>query len=141
MVRSYDPKQVAVLFGGQAAHGFADGTFVKVGKLTDAFSLKVGVDGEGTRAKSNDNSGFIEITLMMSSSYNDYLSGIALADQASNTGVLPASVRDNSGSTVCGALSAWVKRIPDREFTKEPNSVTWRIETDELVQFLGGNNT
>lgn len=141
MVRNYDPKQVAVIVGGQSAHGFGDGTFVKVGRMSAQWALKVGVDGEGTRAKSNDKSGFIEITLMRSSSYNDYLSGLAATDELSSTGAVPASVRDNSGSTVFGALTAWIKQIPDDEFTKEMNTITWRLETDELNSFIGGNNT
>lgn len=141
MVKNYDPKLVAVIFGGQAAHGFGDGTFVKAGRISGQWALKVGVDGEGTRAKSNDNSGFVEITLMRSSSYNDYLSGVAALDQASNKGALPLAVRDNSGTTIFGALTAWIKQIPDDEFTKEMNTITWRLETDELTSFIGGNNT
>lgn len=138
-VFTYDPKNVSVIVGGQTGHGFADGTFVKFGRMEPAFNLKVGVDGEGTRAKSNNKSGFIEITLMQSSSFNDVLSGYAAADELSNTGAVPLLVRDNSGRTLATSLTAWVQKYPDVEEAKEVTTRVWRFETDELDIFIGGN--
>lgn len=139
MVLQYDPKIVSCIVGGKIMSGFSDSTFIKLSKNEQAFNLKVGVDGEGTRAKSNNNSGKVEITLMMSSSSNDDLSAFALADQLSNSGAVPVYLKDNSGRTIASALTAWVQKLPDREFTKEASSVTWVLETDELNLFIGGN--
>jgi hypothetical protein len=139
MVLTYDPKQVTVIVGGKIMSGFADGTFVKISRNEQAFNLKVGVDGEGTRAKSNNKSGKVEITLMNSSSSNDDLSGFAAADELSNTGVVPMLVKDASGSTICTAGTSWVQKYPDTEFTKEASTRTWVMETDLLQMFVGGN--
>lgn len=139
VVATYDPKNLSMIVGGQIMSGFGDGTVVKLSRNQQAFMLKVGVDGEGTRSKSNDKSGKIEITLMQSSASNDVLSAYASADELSNTGAVPILFRDNSGRTLATALTAWVQKLPDTEFAKEVSTRTWVFETDTLEIFIGGN--
>lgn len=140
MVLTYDPKNISVIVGGKIAHGFSDGSFIKVSRNEQEFNLKVGVDGEGTRAKSNNKSGKIEMTLMQSSSFNDVMSAFASADELANAGVIPVLVRDNNGTTLCTALTAWVQKYPDVEFAKEVGTRQWILETDDIEIFVGGNN-
>jgi len=130
---------VACIVGGKIGQGFSDGTFIKVERNEQAFSLKVGVDGEGTRAKSNNKSGKITITLMQSSSFNDVLSAFAAADELSNTGAVPFFLKDNSGRTLVTALTCWVQKYADSEFAKEVSTRTWVLETDDIEVFVGGN--
>lgn len=139
MIFTYDPNQVSVIVGGKILSGFGDGTFVKISRNEQAFNLKVGVGGEGTRAKSNNKSGKFEFTLMQSSASNDALSAIAIADELSGKGIVPCAVRDKSGRTIATALSAWVQKLPDSEFAKETSTRTWILETEELNLFVGGN--
>lgn len=138
-VLTFDPKQFSMIVGGKIMSGFSDGTFIKVSRNEQAFNLKVGVDGEGTRAKSNNRSGKYEITLMMSSSSNDDLSGFAAADELSNTGAVPVLLKDGSGRTVCASTTGWVQKYPDSEFAKEVTTRTWVVESDEINMFIGGN--
>lgn len=140
MVKTYDPKAVAVIFGGKIITGFGDGTFVVVERNEQTFNLKVGVDGEGTRAKSNNKSGKITLTLMQSSSSNDDLSAFAAADELSNTGVAPCLIKDSNGTTVCAAATAWIQKPANVEDAKEVGTRTWVIESDEVDMFVGGNN-
>lgn len=139
MVLTYDPKQVAMIVGGNIMDGFADGTFIVAERNEQAFNLKVGVDGEGTRAKSNNKSGKVTITLMQSSASNDKLSALAASDELSNTGAVPVMLKDNSGRTLITALTAWVQKYPNSEFGKEVTTRAWVFETDELDIFVGGN--
>lgn len=139
MVFTYDPKQFSIIVGGKIITGFADGSFIKLERNQQAFMLKMGTDGEGTRAKSNDNSGKITITLMQSSSSNDDLSSYAIADQLNNSGVVPVFLRDGSGRTVASAATAWVQKLPDSEFSNEAQTRAWILETDGLDYFVGGN--
>ncbi len=139
MVKTYDPKQVALIVGGSIITGFTDGTFITAERNEDMWNLKVGVDGIGTRAKSNNLSGKLTITLHQSSSSNDTLSGFAAADELSNTGAVPMLLRDASGRTLCSALTAWVKKYANAEFAKEVSNRVWVMETDQLVIFDGGN--
>ena len=124
---------------GKIISGFADGTFVTAERNEQAWNLKVGVDGEGTRAKNNNRSGKVTLTLMQSSSSNDYLSATAAADELSNAGALPLLIRDASGRTVISALTAWIQKYANGEFAKEVSQRQWVIETDELIMLVAGN--
>jgi hypothetical protein len=139
MAKTFDPKQVSVIVGGHIVQGFADGTFVKVARNNDMFALKVGADGEGARAKSNDKSGTLEITLLQSSASNDVLSGFATSDEISNGGQVPLLVKDGNGTTLVEALTGWVKKKPDVEFGKEISDRVWVFESDKLDMLIGGN--
>jgi hypothetical protein len=141
MVRQYDPKNVSVIFGGKILSGFGDGTFILAERNSQAFQLKVGVDGEGTRAKTNDKSGKVTITLMQSSGSNDDLSAFAVQDELTNSAALPLLIKDNEGTTLLTALTCWVQKFANMEDAKEVSVRTWVLETDELNMFVGGNQT
>jgi ribonuclease HI len=119
--------------------GFADGSFETVARNTDAFALYVGTDGEGTRAKSNNKSGKVTITLAQSSDSNAILSGIAALDELSNNGIVPLLIKDNSGLSLYAAETAWIVKQPDSEFGREIGSREWILETDSLAMFTAGN--
>ena len=138
-VKTYDPSQVAIIIGGFPVTGFADGSFVTVERNEDAFALYVGTDGEGTRAKSNNKSGRITITLAQSSDSNAVLSGFAQADELSNSGVVPVLVKDNSGQSLHSAETAWIVKAANSEYAREVGTREWVIETDVLVTLPAGN--
>lgn len=138
-MKTYDPKNILITLGGVAITGFADGTFVTVRRNSDTWSLQMGADGEGTRSKSNDKSGQIEIQLMQSSQSNAYLSNLALADELNNAGLVPALIKNNLGSDLHAAEQSYVKKPADAEYAKEAGPRTWIIETDNLQTFLGGS--
>ena len=138
-LKTYDPGQVSVILGGKIMSGFSEGSLIKVSRNVDAYTLKIGTDGEGVRTRLRDKSGKIEIMLMQSSDSNDILSAYALADEANNSGTIPFLMRDASGRTVVSAATAWVKKISDVEMGKEVKDHTWVLETDELDMFVGGN--
>ena len=139
MTKTYDPKLVSLIVGGKIVGGFTDGTFIVAERNEDMWTMKVGVDGIGTRAKTNNFSGKVTITLHQSSSSNDDLSALAAADELSNSGAVPLLLRDASGRTLVSALTAWVKKMPNAEFAKEVSNRAWVLETDQLVMFEGGN--
>lgn len=136
---TYNPKKVSVIVGGKIISGFTDGNFIKAARNSDMWSLKTGVDGIATRSKTNDKSGKITITLHQSSPSNDYLSTLALSDEASDTGAVPILIRDSNGTSLVSCLTGWVKKLADGDYEKEVANRVWVIETDELVLFNGGN--
>lgn len=138
-VKTYDPKQVAVIVGSQPLTGFGDGDFVSVERNEDAWTLMVGADGESTRSKNNNRSGKITITLQQSSRSNDYLSQLALADELSGRATTNVMIKDNFGTTLYNAATAWIVKQPAITFAKEAGSREWVLETDELIGVLGGN--
>lgn len=138
-MNTYDSKQVVVIVGGVQISGFAPDTKVIVRRNTDAWTLQMGADGEGTRSKSNDKSGQIEIQLQQGSQSNAYLSNLALADELSNAGVVPTMVKDNLGKSLHVAEQTYVKKITDAEYGREAGTRVWILETDSLQNFVGGN--
>ncbi len=139
-LKTYDAKAISVIFGGRIFTGFAEDAKVSVTRTNDSFSMKSGVDGEVTRSKSNDRSGTVTISLMQTSSDNDFLSGIVAGDELSNTGILPVIIKDNNGTTLHTAPEAWVRKPADDADTKEAGSREWNIDCANLLMHNGGNN-
>jgi hypothetical protein len=138
-MKTYDPKQVQVVVGGVPIQGYADGTFIRVGRRNVAWEMVTGADGESARAKSNDNSGFIEIELMQTSSSNQHLSNIANADELSNAGVVPIMVKDNSGFSLHVSEQSFIEKKPDAAYAKTNQTRVWRFLCENLQDFHGGN--
>ena len=138
MGKNYDPKQVSLILGTHIAEGFADGTFINLERNRDAFTLTKGASGEGARAKSNDKSARCTLTVMQSSLTNDYLSGIATADETSNGGQIPFLLKDNNGSTVAEGTACWVVKKPAVEYSNEITNREWVLEIDNCDILVGG---
>lgn len=101
--------------------------------------MAVGSDGEGARAKSNDKSAEITLTLMQSSASNDLLSSLSRADELTGDGVGPLLVVDRSGRTLIEAATCWIQKPADGEFGREIANREWMIATDSAELFHGGN--
>jgi hypothetical protein len=139
-VKNYDPKLITLICGPKIISGYIDGTFVVAERNEQAFNLKVGVDGEGCRARSRNRSGKITFTLLQSSTSNDDLSDFAVLDEATGGGTFPFLGKDADGTTLLQATTAWVQKFANVEYGKEPAGRVWVIETDELLMFVGGND-
>lgn len=138
MFNAWNPADVSVVVAGNIIGGWGDDTFVTVERSEDAFSLKVGIDGIGARAKNNNRSGTVSLTLMNTSKSNDVLSALAAADELSGQAAFPIMVRDANGTMLATALTAWITKIPTVEFGKEVGNRTWQFTTDSLIIFAGG---
>ena len=138
-LKTYDAKQVSIIVGGAIISGYADGSFVRVERNADQFSLVMGADGEATRSKSNNKSGRFTFTLQQSSDSNAILAGFAALDELSNNGIIPVLVKDNSGNSLHTAAQAWCVKYPSSEYAKESGTKEWVFETDELITFPAGN--
>jgi hypothetical protein len=137
-VKNYDPDRVSMIFGPVILHGLADGSFLTVEYNEDAFTLQVGSDGESCRSRSNNNSARVTFKLGQWSNSNDLLSGLFVADLLSGVGVFPLLIKDNNGTTLHAAETAWITKFPTAEFDREAGSREWVIETDSLQSFVGG---
>ncbi len=140
-LKVYDPDQVVVMFAGLPIRGYADGTFVTIEQVSEAFTEVVGSDGEVTRTKNNDRRCSIKFTLMQSSDSNDVLSAIHNLDlEAPNgVGVAPLAIKDMSGRFQFVAPEAWVKKAPNAEFGKEAGPREWELCCNDPKRFDGGN--
>lgn len=139
MLKTYDPKLVVLTVGGVPISGYADGTFISVERSNDMFTKVAGADGIVSRAKSNDKSGTITVTLAQTSSSNDILSAYAKQDELSNTGVKTVNCKDVSGRSTFFTATAWVRRLPGSEFGKEITNREWVLDCDSLEILVGGH--
>jgi hypothetical protein len=133
LVGDYDAKKVIVTFGGVPISGFADGTFVQVDPNAESFTKKVGADGEVVRAKTNDNTHTVAITLQQSSLSNQYLSTCKAADKLTGLGMKPLSITDLNGGTLFFWPQAWVQTDPSWGFAKESTDRAWTFHTGQIA--------
>jgi hypothetical protein len=136
MVRTYDPKQVAVLIDSKPIGGFADGTSIKVSRSNDMFSKSSGMDGVLSRVKSNDVSGEITLTLAQTSPSNDVLTDFA--NRSADNDVVPITITDLYGTSSYVSAFVWVKKHADVEFSKDISNREWTLEAADLDMFTGG---
>lgn len=139
-MKQYNPRSVAVIIGGKAMQGFADGTFITIKRDEDMWNLAIGCDGIGTRAKTNNFSGTIEMTFHQSSPSNDVLSGYVAADELSSSGAVPFLMREGeTGNSLAAALTCWVKQPAQIEYGKTISNRVWSLHTDNIQIFVGSN--
>ncbi len=138
-VKSYSPDKVQIVFAGEIVSGYSDGTFVTVARDNPSFTSGTGADGEGWRAKSNDKSGTITITLLQTSSSNDAFSALVALDESTGDGVAPFLMKDNSGRSLYSAETAWIEKPADGGFARGGSDREWVIKTDKLNMFTAGN--
>lgn len=139
-VKTYDSKQIAIIVGGIAMSGFAEGSMVKVSRNEDSWKLQMGTDGTPTRSKSNNKSGTITIALMQTSASNAVLSGFAQLDESSlNAGIVTVIIKDLNGATLWTGPQSWVKKPPEGDFESNAKERTWVLEAGELYWLEGGN--
>lgn len=137
-VKRYDPKDIIVTLAGAPMEGFAEGTFVNAERTNDSFQTVVGADGEGARAKSNDQSGTVTVTLMQTSLSNDILSAQLTLDELQGDGVFPLLIKDLNGLTIIAAESAYIQKPPAAGYGRELEDRVWVIATPKLEMFIGG---
>lgn len=140
-VRTYDPKLVSLSVMGNPISGYADGSAIVVERRNDMWATSVGADGVDTsRAKSNDKSGTITITLAQTSGSNDILAAYMKADEVSNNGVVAINCTDTLGTTELFTAKAWIRKAPNVEFSKEVTSREWVFDCADLDMSVGGNS-
>lgn len=139
MAKTYNPRRVIVTFAGQLIVGYADGSFVTAERAGDTFTLTKGSDGEGARTHNPDQSGMVTVTLLQTSSSNDFLQAQHDLDEATDQGKGAIFIRDLSGRTIVESPEAWVRKPPSTEFSKEVGSREWVLECDVLRIGAGGN--
>jgi hypothetical protein len=140
-MKVYDPDQVSVIAFGILIEGWADGEFITIENESEAFTDKIGTDGEVSRSKSNDDRATATIKLMQTSSSNALLTGVYQLDRAlpNGAGVGSFMVRDRQGTSLYAAAEAWIQKVPDVSFDREATTREWKIRLAKVNHFTGGN--
>ncbi len=136
---TYDPGQHFASFGSIPLLGIADGTFISVERISEAFTSVAGAGGEVARVRMRDKRGKIKVTLMATSPTNDLLSAVAQLDETTGAGEARFHITDGNGTTRVMAANAWISKLPSTEFSKDMPHRDWEFECDNLELFVGGN--
>ena len=138
-VRTFNPAQIIITFGAIIMSGFADGTFLTITGNGDRFEKRRGADGTIDRINKNNFDYEVVLTLMQTSITNKNLSIIMQADQLSNAGILPLTIKDLNGDTLFFAPQAWIAKDPDDEFGDSLGNREWKFQTGMAEKLTGGN--
>lgn len=139
---TYDPKKVIASFGGVELTGYAENAMITISQMGDGIGSVVGCHGDVIRTISPDNRFEITVTLLQSSSSNDYLSGIHARDKSNGDGVLPLIIKDLSGRTTFVDSQAWITKYPDATRTNNAGdgNLEWVFNTAYGTVFIGGHD-
>lgn len=134
LTRKYAPDDVAIVVGTQPVTGVKSGTFVEVDRAVDMAELDVGSDGEVTLIINPNQSGTMKLTVQQSSPINDYLSTLSQQLQAKNlsAAVVPFTLNDKNGNTICSAQQAVVKKPAKVTFADKTEGWEWTLLTGYL---------
>jgi len=138
-VKTYDPKFIVITFGTTPISGYAQGTFVRVSRSGDAFTKRKGAGGDVERVNKNQGDFEVSVTLLQTASSNAELSALLAADQATDAGVFPLTIKDLLGNTLFFAPQAWIRKDPDWEDGDDLNSREWTFDTGIGANLVGGN--
>lgn len=139
---TYSADLVTVTFAGIIFEGFADGEFITIEMAEDDFKLKIGADGEGARAKTNNRSATMKAKLLQTSKTNTALNEVRKRDLASDNGagVGVFQVRDrSSGVLLAHAEKAWIQHAPSPSRGREVTEPEWTFATHNLTLDASGN--
>ena len=138
-VGTYDPGAVTFTFGPNIASGYAKDSMIVASRVNAGFTVYEGCDGYVCRAANRSKLGKFKLRLATSSKFNDVLSAYYHADEANpGAGVMPAMLKDSSGTGLASAKAAWVSKLPDMERAREIGEVEWEIDVAKLEMHVGG---
>ena len=138
-ITKYSGAEMTGVWNGVIFTGLGPDTAYSVEQAEDAFTQQIGIDGESVRVRNKNDSGSITVTLMRSSSSNQFLSAFHLADRATGAGVGPFLLQDQNGTHIFEASRCWIRKFPNVEFGREGGTVEWIFDTNELIEFIGAN--
>lgn len=124
----YNPNLVAVTIAGVLADGYADGSFVDIKAVTDAFQDVCGTDGEVALSPSNDRRVELTLKLMQTSLMNTVLTGLIRRQLANpNTPTFEVSVENTLGGSLTSGAECWISKWPDEGYDRTAGSREWTI--------------
>ena len=137
----YNVQKIKVYIGGTEIHGFADSSKVKITAGGEGTNKTVGCDGEVVFSVDVDNTFEVELSLLQSSSSNDYLSN-CYKNFRENGVTQRIMIKDLMGSTVFSSRSCTPKKYAEADFQKTSQNRVWTIMTGQADTILigGANN-
>lgn len=134
----YSADQVTVTIANQLIEsGFSDGEFLTIEQDSDAFTKRIGADGEGAYARSNDRSGTAHLKLLQTSKGNkvmqDFFNAGTKKGSSPNAALSNFEVRDrSSGELLVSAETCVISKQTPVSRGKEIGETDWTIISTEM---------
>lgn len=121
--------------------GFNQDEFFSISQVSDSFEDDVGADGWVERWKTNDRRVEGGITLLQSSSSNDYLSSLHALDcnQPNGAGVGSLQLKDLQGTTLILCTRTWIAKPADVALGRKSKPRKWKLRGIWSIYLVGSN--
>jgi len=137
-MKTYDPRKNTAYFAGTLISGYANETFIDVVQNVDRYTAIVGADGEFARARLNDRSALVTITLLQTADSNAYLDSKLLQDEIDDNGFGSFFLKDLNGAMEVSADEAYIVKPADIGLDIEVGTRVWNIMLMEAIIRNGG---
>jgi hypothetical protein len=137
----YAPADITVLLGGVVKlSGYLNGTFLEISKDIQPYVSEITCDDVTGRLYRRNRNYTIKFSISQTSESNTLLSRLQAFDEATQLGMFPLLIKDNSGSTLMFAPTCWIEEIPIQTFSDGIEGRTWGIKATGCVGVIGGNS-
>lgn len=128
----YDAKKVTLVVDGVFITGFADGSFVSSEKDEEAFSSKVGAQGDVAISVTNNPLGTVKFTLQQESPSMSYLK--KKSKSLKEFPVWITAPGANGKTEKSGGTRALIKKSPGREYEEEAGSREYELQVFDYTE-------
>ncbi len=136
-VATYSPTDVQLVISGYVIQGWNN---ISISRSTPEYKLIRGIRGKHTRARSQDTSCSLVVSLSQASPTNDVFSMILDTDRTTGNGRLKIILKDASGSSRFESSEAYITGYPTSSYSDGFESREWTIFCQESNFFVGGNS-
>lgn len=138
-IANYSPDLVNCLAFGIPISGFADGTFITIGKDKVPFGTTETADGQVARLFTNSQTYTISLTLHRGSPSNDVLTKLWRLDELTQKAKFPLFIKDSSGSDLFFSTNTWIEGLPNMVQSTSFDTRTWVLRSSQAIINFGSN--
>jgi len=138
--RTFNLAQCQFIVNGLPIEGFGESDAAVWAPDEDLYTKVVGADGEVSRARTNNYSGSLTITLMSTSKSNDVMNALMILTKLISAGDMAAILIQDLGSPDrFFGQKCWLKREPDMSFGRDVTERTWTFDVARGDTTHGGS--
>lgn len=116
---TYDFKQGTLIIGPEILSGYSDGSGITFTPESEIFTSKVGIDGQTTRSRTNNDNYKCTVRLMQGSAAVQRLFALFQRNKALSGITYPFKYFNVSTGELFECSNAYLERYPDSEFAME----------------------
>ena len=126
-LKTYDAKRVEIIFGPLSLSGFAEDSMITLTPESEIWTSKVGVDGQTTRSRSNNDNYKATVRLMQTADTRLKLQELTLRNSALSEVTFPFKLVSLDTGETYECAEAYIERLPDAEFGREAGEREYTI--------------